>query len=127
MANNFKYSGKRIILTNISTPVAAGVLLRQKGWIGIPLVNANAGASIAFAVEGVWGLTFSAYAGIGAGALPAVGTILYWDVANATLSIGCGSNDYPAVKCTTAVSATDGSFEGALYGTWDRPKTADQS
>lgn len=127
MANNFKYSGKRVIITNISAPVAAGTLIRQKGWLGIPLTNALTGASISFAVEGVWGLTFSAYNGIGAGPLPAAGTILYWDVANAVLSNGCGANDYPAVKCLTAVSSTDGSFEGLLCTGWDRPKTADQS
>lgn len=127
MASNFKYSGKRIILQNISAPVAAGVLLRQKGWLGIPLTNGATGATISFAVEGVWGLTFSPFNGVGAGAQPAVGTILYWDVTNAILSIGCGVNDYPAVKCTTAVSATDGSFEGLLLTGWDRPKTSDQS
>jgi hypothetical protein len=127
MANNFRYSGKRIILKNISAPVAAGNLCRQKGWLGIPLTHALTGASISFAVEGVWGLTFSAYAGVGAGPLPVAGSILYWDVANAVLSNGCGVNDYPVVKLTTDVSSIDGSFEGLLCTGWDRPKTADQS
>lgn len=127
MAANFKYSGKRIIITNMSAPVASGAICRQRGWIGIPMVNGATGATVSFAVEGVWGLTFLGYAGVGAGPLPAVGTILYWDVANAVLSNGCGANDYPAVKCVTAVSAVDGSFEGSLMTTWDRPKTADQS
>jgi predicted RecA/RadA family phage recombinase len=125
MAANFKYSGKRIILTGISAPVASGVLCRQLGWLGIPLVNAVGGQTISFAVEGVWGLTFAAFGGLAA-QLPA-GSILYWDVLNATLSIGSGVNDYPAVKCITAVSTTDGSFEGLLCTGWDRPKTSDQS
>lgn len=127
MAANFKYSGKRVTITNISAPVASGTLVRQRGWIGIPQTNGATGQTISFAVEGVWGLTFAAFAGVGAGPLPAVGTILYWDVANAVLSNGCGVNDYPAVKCLTPVSAIDGSFEGSLMSTWDRPKTADQS
>jgi predicted RecA/RadA family phage recombinase len=125
MANNFRFSGKRVTLTGIANPVAAGALCRVSGWIGIPLVNAVGGQTISFAVEGVWGLTFAAYGGMGT-AIPA-GSILYWDVVNAALSIGCGANDYPAVKLTTAVSATDGSFEGLLCTGFDRPKTADQS
>lgn len=125
MASNFKYSGKRVILTNIPNPVAAGALCRVNGWLGISEVNAVGGLTISFAVEGVWGLTFLPYGGMAT--QPAAGSILYWDVANAILSIGCGVNDYPAVKCVTPVSSVDGSFEGALMTNWDRPKTSDQS
>lgn len=126
MAKNFKYSGKRITILSPSAAVAAGVLVRQKGFIGIPLNNAASGVSVAFALEGVWGLTFSPYNGVGSGPQPAIGTILYWDVANSILSNGCGVNDYAAVKCITAVSATDGSFSGLLLPQ-GRPKTSDQS
>lgn len=114
MANNFKYSGKRIVISNPATAVAAGVLCRRGGFVGIPLNNRTPGQSVTFALEGVWGMTFSHYAGVGAGPLPAAGSILYWDTSAATLSNGSASDDYAAVKCVTAVSATDGSFEGML-------------
>lgn len=126
MAQNFKYTGRRLIIQNAAAPIASGVYGRQKGFLGVPLTNVPTGGSFSFAIEGVWGLTFSPYAGIGAGPLPAAGSILYWDVANAILSNGCGVNDYAAVKCVTAVSSTDGSFEGLLLPQ-GRPKTADQS
>lgn len=126
MAKNFQYSGKRITIKNASAALAAGNLVRQKGFVGIPLNHTASGASVSFALEGVWGMTFSPYAGIGSGPLPAIGTILYWDVANAILTNGCGANDYAAVKCVTAVSSTDGSFSGLLLPP-GRPKTADQS
>ena len=113
MANNFKYSGKRITIKSLSAAVASGNLVRQKGFIGIPLNHAASGASVAFALEGVWGMTFSAYAGLG-GVTVAAGSILYWDTSAGALSIGYANDDYPAVKCVTAVSATDGSFDGLL-------------
>ena len=109
MANNYKYSGKRITISP-AAPVASGVLCRQKGFIGIPLNNRVAGESVAFALEGVWGMTFAAYGAY----QPPVGTILYWDTTGDALSIGAANDDYPAVKVVTAVSATDGSFEGLL-------------
>lgn len=114
MAKNFLYSGRRIDITNLSAAVASGSLTRRGGFIGIPMVHAAAGASCSFALEGVWGMTFDHYAGVGAGPLPAIGTILYWDTSAATLSNGAANDDYPAVKCVTAVSATDGSFSGLL-------------
>lgn len=114
MAKNFKYSGKRITLKALAAAVAAGNLVRASGFIGIPLNHAAAGASVAFALEGVWGMTFSPYAGVGAGSLPAAGTILYWDTSAGALSIGYANDDFPAVKVVTAVSATDGSFDGLL-------------
>lgn len=111
MAKNFKYSGKRITLTNLSAAVASGSLCRRAGFIGIPLNHAATGASVAFALEGVWGLTFAAYGG---GSSVPAGTILYWDTSAGALSIGAANDDYPAVKAVTAVSATDGSFDGLL-------------
>ena len=45
MAKNFKYSGKRVVLTSITAAVAAGTLIRQTGFIGIPLNDAASGAS----------------------------------------------------------------------------------
>lgn len=114
MSNNYKYSGKRITILNPTAAVAAGVLTRQRGIIGIPLNNRTPGQSVAFAVEGVWGMTFSHYAGIGSGPMPAAGSNLYWDTSAATLSNGSASDDYCAVKCITSPSTTDGSFDGLL-------------
>lgn len=110
MAKNFKYSGERIVVSP-STPVAAGVLARVNGFLGIPLNNAVAGESISFALEGVWGMTFGAYGG---GTVPSKGSILYWDTTASALSLGGANDDYPAVKCVTAVSSNDGSFDGLL-------------
>lgn len=125
MANNFKYSGKRITIQNIGAAVEPGAICRRAGYVGIPMVRGVVGQSVSFALEGVWGLTYSAYAGLGAVTL-AAGSILYWDVANAVLSMGRGVNDYAAVKCVTAVSTVDGSFDGLLLHQ-GAPKTADQS
>ena len=125
MANNFRYSGKRITIQNIGTDVASGSYCRRVGFLGVPMVNGLAGSSVSFALEGVWGLMYSDYAGLGAMTIPA-GSILYWDVANSKLTIGRGANDYAAVKCVTAVSLTDGSFDGLLLPPAP-PKTNDQS
>ncbi|QGH73006.1 MAG: hypothetical protein [Siphoviridae sp. ctCJE6] len=113
MAKNFKYSGKRITVKSLSAAVAAGNLVRQKGFVGIPLSHAPSGGSVAFALEGVWGMTYGDYAGLD-GVTLAVGTILYWDTSAGKLSMGYANDDYPAVKCVTAVSASDGSFDGLL-------------
>lgn len=110
MANNYKFSGKRITLT-VSTAVASGVLCRVSGFIGIPLNHGAVGASVSFALEGVWGMTFANYGGLGS---TAAGSILYWDTSASTLSIGAANDDFPAVKCVTAPSASDGSFDGLL-------------
>lgn len=105
MANNYKYSGKRITLAPASA-VAAGVLCRVLGFIGIPLNNANPGESVAFALEGVWGMTFSEQGTV------SIGTILYWDTTASALSLGAANDDYPAVKAVTAPSST--AFQGLL-------------
>lgn len=109
MAPNYKYSGKHIHLAP-ATDVSSGSLCRRRGFIGIPLNHRLAGQSVAFALEGVWGMTYAAYPGV----QPGIGTILYWDTTAAVLSIGAANDDFPAVKCVTAVSASDGSFEGLL-------------
>lgn len=128
MANNYKYSGKRITILNPTAAVAAGALTRQRGIIGIPLNNRTPGQSVAFAIEGVWGMTFSHYAGIGSGPMPAAGSLLYWDTSAATLSNGSASDDYAAVKCITSPSSSDGSFDGLLLPTANsRPVGQDQS
>lgn len=114
MAKNFKFSGKRVTIAALTAAVASGTLARQKGFIGIPMNNAAAGMSCSFALEGVWGMTFAAYAGMVTGGIPTAGTILYWDTSAGALSIGAANDDFPAVKCVTAPSASDGSFEGML-------------
>jgi len=109
MAKNYLYSGKRVTL-ELGADVSSGSLCRRNGFIGIPLNHRLAGESVAFAIEGVWGMTYAAY-GVNQ---PVVGTILYWDTNAAILSIGSANDDYPAIKVTKAVSASDGSFEGLL-------------
>ena len=109
MANNFKYSGKRIYVAPTAA-LASGVLSRVQGFIGIPMGNCTVGESVAFALEGVWGMTYTDYGAF----QPAVGSILYWSRSNAKLSIGAANDDFAAVKVVTAVSATDGSFDGLL-------------
>lgn len=125
MAKNFKYSGKRLNLTNLGAVVTSGKLAREQGFIGVPLNHALVGQSVAFALEGVWGLTYTDYAGLGATTIPA-GTILYWDTSAGKLTIGIASGDYVAVKAVTPVSATDGSFNGLLLPQ-SRPDTVEQS
>ena len=120
MANNYKYSGRRLTLAPVAA-VASGVLCRVTGFVGIPLNNGVAGESVAFALEGVWGMTVAIQ-----GVVPAIGTILYWDVANAALSIGAGANDYPAVKVVTTPDGTTGAFDGLLLPQGE-PFTAEQS
>ena len=107
MANNYKYSGKRVTLAPAAV-VAAGVLSRVQGFIGIPLNNRVVGESVAFALEGVWGMTVAVQ-----GVVPPVGTILYWDTTGSALSIGAANDDYPAVKVVTLPSST-GAFDGLL-------------
>lgn len=125
MANNYKSSGKRITVQGIAAPVAAGVLTRQKGVIGIPIDNALAGQSVSFAIEGIWGMTYANYGGT---VLPAAGSICYWDTSAAALSNGSANDDFAAVKCMTAVSAVNGAFEGLLLASANgRPVGQDQA
>ena len=118
---NFKYSEKRITLA-LASDVASGTLSRVLGFIGMPLVNGLAGQSIAIALEGVFGMTYAAYPSL----QPAAGSILYWDTTGAVLSVGAANDDYAAVKCVTAVSSSDGSFDGLLLPQ-DKPYGQEQS
>jgi len=122
MAKNFKFSGKRIHIKSLSAAVASGSLCRQSGFIGIPMTHGASGASIAFAIEGAWGMTWDFYGT----SQPAAGTILYWDTSAAALSLGSANDDYAAVKVVTAVSSSDGSFTGLLLPQ-ARPVGQDQS
>ena len=106
MDSNYKYSGRRITLAPAAA-VASGVLSRVKGFIGVPLNNRVPGQSVAFALEGVWGMTFSG------GGTVSVGTILYWDTTGSALSLGAANDDYAAVKAITAPDA-NGEFQGLL-------------
>jgi len=122
MAKNFKYSGKRIHITSLSADVSSGALTREQGFIGIPLNNALAGTTVAFALQGVWGMTWDFYGT----SQPVAGTILYWDTTAGALSLGSANDDYAAVKVITTVSSTDGSFDGLLLPQ-TRPVGQDQS
>jgi len=123
MAKNFVYSGQRIHVSP-SSPVASGVLTRVNGFIGIPLNNAIAGESVAFAIEGVWGLTWDYYAA----SQPAKGTILYWDTTASGLSLGAANDDFAAIKVVKAVSAANGSFQGKILDSANgRPVGQDQA
>lgn len=126
MANTYKSSGKRITIKSLAAAVASGVLCRAKGFIGIPIDNQVSGESVSFALEGVYGMTYAAYAGKGSGTLPVAGTILYWDTSASALSMGAANDDYPAVKVVTDVSATNGSFDGLLLPQ-SRPYGQEQS
>lgn len=107
MADNAKYSGKRVTLA-ATAPVASGVLARVRGFIGIPLNNRVAGESVSFALEGVWGMTVAVQ-----GVTPPIGTILYWDTTTGALSIGAANDDYTAVKVVTLPDSS-GAFDGLL-------------
>jgi len=109
MARNFKFSGKRVTIA-VEADVTSGKPARQRGFIGIPLNHTLSGASVPFALEGVWGLTWDFYAT----SQPAVGTILYWDTTTGLLSLGAANDDYPIVKVVEAVSSANGSFLGLL-------------
>ena len=106
MANNYVNRGGRIQIT-IAADVAGGDLVRQKGFIGIPMNHALNGQTVSLAIEGVWGMTFS-----GQGTV-SIGTLLYWDTTASALSIGAANDDYAAVKATTAPDG-NGAFEGLL-------------
>ena len=86
------------------------------------MVHQAAGASVAFALEGAWGMTWDHYAT----SQPAAGSILYWDTTAAGLSLGSANDDYAAVKVVDGVSSTDGSFIGLLLPQ-TRPVGQDQS
>lgn len=109
MARNFKFSGKRVVIA-VESDVTSGKLARERGFLGIPLNHTLSGLSVAFALEGVWGLTWDFYAT----SQPAVGTILYWDTTADLLSLGSDNDDYVAVKVVEAVSSADGAFLGLL-------------
>jgi hypothetical protein len=96
------------------------VLCRVRGFVGGPLNNAVAGESVAFALEGVWGMTVAVN-----GVTPPIGTVLYWDTTGDTLSIGAANDDYPAVKPVTLPSST-GAFDGLLLPQ-SRPYGQEQS
>ncbi len=121
MATNYKFSGKRVTIA-VEANVTSGKLTRQRGFLGIPLNHTLSGASVAFALEGVWGLTWDFFAN----SQPAVGTILYWDTTASLLSLGSANDDYAAVKVVEAVSATDGVFLGLLLPQ-SKPVGQDQS
>jgi predicted RecA/RadA family phage recombinase len=122
MANNYKFSGKRVTLAP-SSPVAAGVLCRVKGFVGVALDNLRAaGESVAFALEGVWGLTYSGAAADVGG----IGTILYWDTTASALSIGAAADDYAIGKVVTAPDSSTKAFQMLLLPQ-GRPTGQDQS
>jgi len=120
--NTYVSSGDRITISNLSATVAAGVLCRQRGFIGIPVDNALAGSSVSFQLKGVFNMTFDGYGAY----QPPQGSFFYWDTTGAALSIGAANDDYPAVKAVTAVSATNGSFQGMLLPQ-NRPYGQEQS
>lgn len=127
MSKTYLFSGKKVVIQNLANAVAGGTLVRRAGFVGIPVKDAPAGGSVAFALEGAWNMTYGDYAGHPAGALlPKAGTILYWDTSAAKLSIGYANDDYTAVKCITDVSSTTGAFQGLLLPQ-AAPRGQDQS
>ena len=126
MAKNFKFSGKRVTLANAAAARESGALIREDGFVGVALKQVASGQSLSLALEGVWGLTYADYAGLGAATI-SVGTILYWDTSAAKLSIGSANDDYAAVKVVdTGTLTTDGAFQGLLLPQ-GKPVGQDQS
>ena len=100
MATNYTSSGRRITLAP-TAPVASGAFAVISGFFGIPLNNRVAGQSVAFAIEGIWGMTWSFAAGdVG------IGTVLYCNPVSVALSIGYSTGDVAVGKAVTAPDST---------------------
>lgn len=85
---NFRHWGKNVKVTIPSgSIVTAGKEAKISQVIGIPANHGIAGMTVDFAIEGVWGLTFTGQGTIG------VGSYLYYDYGLNLLSLGRGGTD----------------------------------
>lgn len=56
MANNFRYTGKRLPVASASTGLTSGTLVVQEGIFGVALTTVLIGGSLWLGTEGVWNL-----------------------------------------------------------------------
>jgi predicted RecA/RadA family phage recombinase len=107
MANNYKHSGKRVLINSASGSITAGTLVAQEGFFGVALTSASSGAPFWLAIEGVWYVTVPA--------TTAKGAFIYIPGANGavTESTGptptlTGSNaNTPVAKALTAIDSAN--------------------
>lgn len=60
MANNFRYTGKRLPVASASADATSGTLCVQEGLFGVALTSAKSGASFWLGAEGVWNIAVPA-------------------------------------------------------------------
>lgn len=112
MANNYKMSGRVIPITSASAAITSGNLVYQEGFIGVALNDADSGASLDIATEGVWDLTVPS--GV------AKGEVLYADLfggesVNITLTETSTTNTLIGIAVTSR-DATTGKAQVKLTG-----------
>jgi len=54
VANNYRYSGKRLPVATASAAITSGALVVQEGFFGVALTSALTGASLWLGADGVW-------------------------------------------------------------------------
>jgi predicted RecA/RadA family phage recombinase len=54
VANNYRFSGKRLPVATASADITSGQLVVQEGFFGIALTSAKSGASCWIGADGVW-------------------------------------------------------------------------
>jgi predicted RecA/RadA family phage recombinase len=104
MAKNYRANGRRIDVAVVSSPVTSGTITRNNKILGIPLINGLVGETVAFAQDGVWGLTYS---NIGGDATVGVGSFLYWDTSANAISIGYANDDVLIGQIVGVLDATN--------------------
>jgi|GEM_PF-1866103 hypothetical protein len=102
----WKIRPKKRISVGLSADVAGLTVVKQGGFIGIPMFHALSGESVTLGLDGeISGLTFS-----GQGTV-AAGSFIYWDTSAAALSLGAADDDYLIGKVTVAKSSTTNEFD----------------
>lgn len=86
MLNLRNVRGSRVQV-RVGANVTSGTLAYVTGMLGLPVDHCLNGATVTFIQEGIVALTFSGQGTIGAG------SYLYWDKANALLSLGANVRD----------------------------------
>ena len=100
-----KRPNKRVSVS-LSANVAAGNVVSQGGFIGIPMFHALSGESVTLGLDGeISGLTFS-----GQGTV-AAGSYIYFDTSAAALSLGAANDHFLVGKVTKAKDSTTNEFD----------------
>jgi predicted RecA/RadA family phage recombinase len=98
----WKVRPKKRISVGLSANVAALNVVKQGGFVGIPMFHALSGESVTLGLDGeISGLTFS-----GQGTV-AAGSYIYWDTSASALSLGADNDDYLIGKVTVAKDANN--------------------